>query len=146
MNRLQSVDDEGRQQQHYASQGDDEATRSGQNHARQRRQVHRLRARLLAHAQRVAVLVRHRDARARLLEAHQVHVRSASARHGEPRDALRVNEEGKESPCPADHRRPSSPPACCRREPHPLTRRWRSSTPSGCPCCWTPWRCCGCCS
>ena len=91
MNRLQSVDDEGRQQQHYTSQHNDEGTGSGQNHARQRRQVHRLRARLLAHAQRVAVLVRHRDARARLLEAHQVHVRSASARHGEPRNALRVN-------------------------------------------------------
>lgn len=88
MDLLQTVDDERRQQQHYASHAPRARTRSGQDHAGQRRQVHRLRARLLAHAQRVAVLVRHRDARARLLEAHQVHVGRTSARHGEPRNAL----------------------------------------------------------
>ena len=89
---LQPVDDERRQQQHYASHAPHARTRSGQDHTCQSRQVHRLRARLLAHAQRVAVLVRHRDARARLLEPHQVHVRSARARHGEPRDALLLTE------------------------------------------------------
>ena len=90
VNLLQTIDDEWRQQQHYTSHPPPSRTRSGQNHARQSRQVHRLRSRLLAHAQRVALLVRHRDARARLLEAHQVHVGSTGARHGEPRNALGI--------------------------------------------------------
>lgn len=90
MNLLQTVDDERRQQQHYASHPPSSRTRSGQNHTGQSRQVHRLRSRLLAHAQGISLLVRHRDARARLLEAHQVHVGSTGARHGEPRNALGI--------------------------------------------------------
>mgnify|MGYP001508991122 CR=1 FL=1 len=84
---LQSVDDERRQQQHYDSLSLSSPTRRRQNDARQRRQVHSLRSGLLAHAQRIALLVRHRDSRARLLETHQVHVGGTSARHGEPRNA-----------------------------------------------------------
>ena len=85
---LQSVDDERRQQQHYDSLSLSSPTRRRQNDARQRRQVHSLRSGLLAHAQRIALLVRHRDSRARLLETHQVHVGGTSACHGEPGNAL----------------------------------------------------------
>ena len=89
MNRLQTVNDERRKQQHYNSIPSPFLTGSRKNNSSKSSEVYSLGSSLLTHTQSVSILISNRDSRTCLLETHQIHISSSSTSHSKPWNTLR---------------------------------------------------------